>query len=457
MSKILVVEDDSATRLLLKRDLQLEGYEVAVAKNGEEGLEKALNLRPALILCDWMMPLMDGVEVCRRLKATPDLASTFFILLTARDSVADRVQGLDAGADDFVSKPIESNELLARVRAGLRVYQYQQQLSETNQQLSQTLQELQQTQAQLVQSEKMSSLGQMVAGIAHAINNPIAFISGNLAHTRNSIADLLNLIHLYQRHYHNPVSEIQLALENIDWEFLSEDLPKSLELMSSGANRIRDLVVKLKSFSRLDEAEIKQVDIHEGIDNTLLLLEHRLSKNSSDNLSTNDSLILDSGLPILDDSESSLQTSNFNDGTNPKSNYDAKIKVIKEYGYLPIVECYPAQLNQVFFNILNNAIDYLEEENGEAPTPSIWIRTRLLDGNWVEIAIANNGSGMTPNIIQQIFNPFFTTKPVGKGTGLGLAIAYSIVVDKHKGLLECRSSKGEGTEFLIKIPTHQQV
>lgn len=424
MSKILVVEDDSATRLLLKRDLQLEGYEVAVAKNGEEGLEKAFNVRPALILCDWMMPLMDGVEVCRRLKATPDLASTFFILLTARDSVADRVQGLDAGADDFVSKPIESNELLARVRAGLRVYQYQQQLGETNQQLSQTLQELQQTQAQLVQSEKMSGLGQMVAGIAHAINNPIAFISGNLAHTRNRVADLLNLIHLYQKHYSNPTDEIQLALENLDWEFLSEDLPKSLDSMSSGANRIRDLVVKLKSFSRLDEAESKQVDIHEGIDNTLLLLEHRLSKNSYNNLSTND---------------------------------EPQIQVVKEYGYLPPIECYPAQLNQVFFNILNNAIDYLEEGNGSAPTPSIWIRTGLLDANWVEIAIADNGSGMTPEVVQQIFNPFFTTKPVGKGTGLGLAIAYSIVVDKHKGLLECRSTKGEGTEFLIKIPTHQQV
>ncbi|MCL1465203.1 sensor histidine kinase [Argonema galeatum] len=448
MSKILVVEDDSATRLLLKRDLQLEGYEVAVAKNGEEGLEKAFNVRPALILCDWMMPLMDGVEVCRRLKETPDLASTFFILLTARDSVADRVQGLDAGADDFVSKPIESNELLARVRAGLRVYQYQQQLSETNQQLSQTLQELQQTQAQLVQSEKMSGLGQMVAGIAHAINNPIAFISGNLAHTKNRVAELLNLIHLYQKYYPNPADDIQLALENIDWEFMSDDLPKSLDSMSSGAVRIRDLVVNLKIFSRLGEAEIKQVDIHEGIDNTLLLLEHRLSNNYSDNLSTNDSLILDSELPI---------TNPKSQIPNPKSNDDAKIKVVKEYGYLPTVECYPAQLNQVLFNILNNAIDYLEEGNESAPTPLIWIRTRLLDGNWVEIAIADNGSGMTPEVVQQIFNPFFTTKPVGKGTGLGLAIAYSIVVDKHKGLLECRSTKGEGTEFWIKIPTHQQV
>ncbi|MBD2180474.1 hybrid sensor histidine kinase/response regulator [Planktothrix sp. FACHB-1355] len=429
MSKILVVEDDSATRLLLKRDLQLEGYEVTVAKNGEEGLEQAVKIRPALILCDWMMPLMDGVEVCRRVKATPELTSTFFILLTARDSIADRVLGLDAGADDFVSKPIEPNELLARVRAGLRVYQYQQQLSEANQQLSQTLQDLQQTQAQLVQSEKMSSLGQMVAGIAHAINNPITFISGNLDYTKNSFNDLLELIHLYQKYYPQPEQEINLAIENMDWEFLKTDIPKSLDSMKVGASRIRDLVVSLKSFSRLDEAEIKQVDIHADIDNALLLLEHRLSGETSDNIYADDR---------------------------------SKIKVIKEYGILPLVECYTAELNQVFFNLITNAIDAIEELTISETSlilgkGQISIRTKLLDENWVEIAISDNGAGMTPEVVQQIFNPFFTTKPVDKGTGLGLAIAYSIVVDKHKGLLECRSSKGEGTEFLIKIPTRQQL
>ncbi|MFB2973393.1 sensor histidine kinase [Aerosakkonema sp. BLCC-F183] len=429
MSKILVVEDDSATRLLLKRDLQLEGYEVTVAKNGEEGLQQAVKIRPALILCDWMMPLMDGVEVCRRVKATPELSSTFFILLTARDSIADRVLGLDAGADDFVSKPIEPNELLARVRAGLRVHQYQQQLSEANQQLSQTLQDLQQTQAQLVQSEKMSSLGQMVAGIAHAINNPITFISGNLDYTKNSFNDLIELIHLYQKYYPQPEQEINLAIENMDWEFLKTDIPKSLDSMKVGASRIRDLVVSLKSFSRLDEAEIKQVDIHADIDNALLLLEHRLSGETSDNLYTDET---------------------------------SKIKVIKEYGTLPLVECYAAQLNQVFFNIITNAIDAIEELALSETSlilrkGQISIRTKLLDENWVEIAISDNGEGITPEVVQQIFNPFFTTKPVDKGTGLGLAIAYSIVVDKHKGLLECRSSKGKGTEFLIKIPTRQQL
>ncbi|MFB2919380.1 sensor histidine kinase [Aerosakkonema funiforme] len=429
MSKILVVEDDSATRLLLKRDLQLEGYEVTVAKNGEEGLQQAVKIRPALILCDWMMPLMDGVEVCRRVKATPELSSTFFILLTARDSIADRVLGLDAGADDFVSKPIEPNELLARVRAGLRVHQYQQQLSEANQQLSQTLQDLQQTQAQLVQSEKMSSLGQMVAGIAHAINNPITFISGNLDYTKNSFNDLIELIHLYQKYYPQPEQEINLAIENMDWEFLKTDIPKSLDSMKVGASRIRDLVVSLKSFSRLDEAEIKQVDIHADIDNALLLLEHRLSGETSDNLYTDET---------------------------------SKIKVIKEYGTLPLVECYAAQLNQVFFNIITNAIDAIEELALSETSlilrkGQISIRTKLLDENWVEIAISDNGEGITPEVVQQIFNPFFTTKPVDKGNGLGLAIAYSIVVDKHKGLLECRSSKGEGTEFLIKIPTRQQL
>lgn len=429
MSKILVVEDDSATRLLLKRDLQLSGYEVAVAKDGEEGLEQALKIRPALMLCDWMMPLMDGVEVCRRVKATPELASTFFILLTARDSVEDRVEGLDAGADDFIAKPIEANELLARVRSGLRVYQYQQQLSEANQQLSQTLQELKHAQAQLVQSEKMSSLGQMVAGIVHEINNPITFISGNLDYTTNYIHSLLGLMQLYQKHYPKPHSEIEEAAEDIDWEFLITDLPKSWDSMKAGASRIGDIVRSLKNFSRLDQAEMKPVNLHEGIDNALVLLDYRLSARED--------------RPV--------------------------IQVIKEYSDLPLVECCPSQINQVFLNLIDNAIDVLEQKLEETvnsselgwkdseASPTIWIRTKLLDNDRVEIAIADNGMGMNPDVVRQIFNPFFTTKPVGKGTGLGLAIAHSVVVDQHNGRLECNSTKGEGTEFSIQIPTRQDV
>ncbi|NEQ20217.1 MAG: hybrid sensor histidine kinase/response regulator [Microcoleus sp. SIO2G3] len=320
MSKILLVEDDSITRLLLKRDLHLAGYEVSVAKNGEEGLQQAMQLRPALIICDWLMPVMDGLQLCRYVKASPELANIFFILLTVREAIADRVEGLDAGADDFLSKPVNLNELLARVRAGLRLYQYQQDLSEANQQLSCTLRDLQRTQAQLVQSEKMSSLGQLVAGVAHEINNPLGIIEGNLAHATNYLTRLLGLMQLYQNHYPNPGEEIENYAEENDCKFIASDFPKVLESMGSGTSRINEIVLSLRNFSRLDEAEMKFVDVHEGLDSTLLVLQHR------------------------------LQATGQHRG----------IQVIKEYGDVPQVECYPRQLNQVFLNILNNAIDAIK-------------------------------------------------------------------------------------------------
>ncbi|HAZ45977.1 MAG TPA: hybrid sensor histidine kinase/response regulator [Cyanobacteria bacterium UBA11369] len=416
MSKILVVEDDSATRLFLKRDLQMEGYQVTVAKNGAEGLLQATQIQPALIICDWVMPLIDGMEVCRRVKADPNLATAFFILLTSRgEAIADRVAGLDAGADEFLSKPIDPNELQARVRAGLRQYNLNRQLSQANQQLSQTLQQLQQTQAQLIQSEKMSSMVQMVAGMAHEINNPITFIYGNLNHASVYIQNLLELIHLYQKHYPNPNAEIQQHAVEIDLEFVTHDLPNLLASMKTGAQRIFQIVQDLRNFSRLDEAELKLVDLHEGIDNTLQFLQHRL---------------------------------------NYKGN-NSTIKVVKEYGKLPLVECYPRQLNQVFLNILSNAIDFLtegQEKQNQSPQPTIHIRTQAIDDEGVQIKILDNGPGMTEKIRQKLFDPFFTTKQVGKGIGMGLSISYQIVVEKHGGQLRCISTPGQGAEFIIEIP-----
>lgn len=478
-SKILLIEDDSVTRLLFKKHLQLAGYEVTAAKNGEEGLQQAMQFNPALIICDWMMPLMDGLEVCRQVKASAKLANTFFILLTSREAIADRVAGLDAGADDFLNKPVALSELLARVRAVLRLYRSQQELSEANQQLKLTLKDLQRTQAQLVHSEKMSSMGQMVAGVAHEINNPIGIIEGNLSHAKNYLGDLEGLMQLYDKYYPNHPKEIADYLKTIDWDFVREDFPKILESMESGASRIHNMVLSLRNFSRLDEAEFKLVDIHEGIDNTLVMLQHRLQAS----------------------------------GKNPA------IEVTKKYGNLPKVECFPKQLNQVFFNILNNAIDALKENkiqqetnysnnklttqnylqefdltkniccevagtyqsiaqsplrtyNLEIPTqtqevPCITIQTEIISSQHqqiiegqqkidkIVIRIADNGTGITQSVQKRMFDPFFSTKQVGKGTGLGLSISYQIVVQRHGGQLYCISEPGVGTEFVIEIPLCQ--
>jgi PAS domain S-box-containing protein len=290
--------------------------------------------------------------------------------------------------------------------------------------LEQTVHELQQTQAQLVQSEKMSSLGQMVAGVAHEINNPINFIYGNLTHINAYAEDLINLLQLYQHYYPHPAPEIQAETEVIELDFIKEDLPKILSSMKMGADRISQIVLNLRNFSRLDEAEMKWVGIHEGLDNTLLILSHRLKAKQPDT---------------------------------------PGIQVMKDYGNLPLVQCYPGQLNQVFMNILSNAIDALDEYNKKRSlkdiknSPSIiWICTEVLaDCNQVVILIGDNGPGMAQEVQQRIFDPFFTTKPVGSGTGLGMSISYQIVVEKHGGQLQCISAPEQGTAFLIHIPIQQ--
>lgn len=288
------------------------------------------------------------------------------------------------------------------------------------QQLEKTLQELKQTQTQLIQTEKMSSLGQLVAGVAHEINNPVSFIYGNLTYARQYTQDLLELVQLYLQQYPNPTPDIQAHIERINLSFLIKDFPKLISSMQVGADRIRDVVLSLRNFSRIDEPQKKPVDIHSGIDSTLLILQNRLKAKA--------------GRP--------------------------DIEVIKEYGELPLVPCYAGQLNQVFMNIISNAIDALEEQhrpnNSKQDKISersiIWIRTSVTDDQQVEIRISDNGPGMTEEIKQRIFEPFFTTKPVGKGTGLGLSISYHIIVEKHGGKIHCHSAPGQGTEFVILIP-----
>ncbi|MEG4283498.1 GAF domain-containing protein [Microcoleus sp. A006_D1] len=318
-------------------------------------------------------------------------------------------------------------------------------------QLAKTVTELHNTQAQLIQTEKMSSLGQLVAGVAHEINNPVNFIYGNLSHASEYTKDLLCLVELYRQHYPNPNPEISECSEAIEIEFLVEDLPKILGSMKVGVERIRQLVVSLRNFSRLDQAQKKGVDIHEGIESTLLILQHRIK------------------------AQSDRET----------------VAIIKEYGNLPLVECYASSLNQVFMNLIGNALDAVEMGQKERfinlpslgvsvaathlssqqsaiepvdinastdslipnlPCPCIRIRTQLIDEKTVGICIADNGHGIPKELISHIFNPFFTTKPVGRGTGLGLSISYQIVVEKHQGVLKCVSVPGLGTEFSIEIP-----
>ncbi|WP_392535521.1 sensor histidine kinase [Nostoc sp. C117] len=297
-------------------------------------------------------------------------------------------------------------------------------LEQTNIYLQQTLKELQSTQIQLVQNEKMSSLGKLVAGIAHEINNPVNFIYGNISYAKECTHSMLEIIQKYQDYYPNPPQEIKKIIQEKELDFLTQDLTKAFNSMTVGTKRITEIVNSLRNFSRLDEAEIKQVDIHQGIDSTLTILKY----------------YLEAGAKHLE------------------------IKVIKEYSDLPLIECYPAELNQVFMNLLTNAIDALQDSRKswfignnqlEKPNyllPTIRIRTEVIDGEWVVITFADNASGMSEKVRTRLFDPFFTTKPVGKGTGLGLSISYQIIVEKHSGQIGCISVPGEGTEFVIKIP-----
>ncbi|MBD1913463.1 MULTISPECIES: response regulator [unclassified Leptolyngbya] len=423
-NSILIVDDTPNNIKILLDVLNTAGFEVSVAKSGEIALEKLPFIQPDLILLDVMMPGIDGFETCRRLKADENSKNIPVIFMTALSDSVNKLAGLQMGAVDYITKPIEIEEVLARINIHLTLKNTQQALiteieerRQAETKLKETLLNLRQTQTQLIQAEKMSSLGLLVAGVAHEINNPVNFIYGNLDHTHQYTQVLIELLQLYQQKFPTTDCEIQAKIEEADLEFMLNDFPKLLTSMKVGIERIREIVLSLRIFSRLDEAGLKKVDIHQGIDSTLTILGHRLKANS----------------------------------------HDSDIEVIKNYGDLPLVECYAGQLNQVFMNILNNAIDALLEENQKQTVPTIQISTSITDDQYISIQIADNGPGMTADIAQQIFDPFFTTKCVGVGTGMGLAISYQVVVERHQGVLECRSQPGEGTEFSIRIPLSQKL
>ena len=282
----------------------------------------------------------------------------------------------------------------------------EQRVEERTRELQQTLRNLKQTQAQLIQTEKMSSLGQMVAGVAHEINNPVSFIHGNLVHIDRYVKDLLELLALYQKQSPQNTPEIEEFIEEIDLEFVRSDLPDILKSMWIGSDRIKEIVLSLRNFSRLDEAEMKDANLHAGIDNTLIILGTRLKQG---------------------------------------------VETIKNYGDLPQIFCYPAQLNQVFMNLIANALDAMFEAKTE--NKQLTITTEKIPGDRICVKIRDNGPGIPDNLKEKLFDPFFTTKPIGKGTGLGLTICYQII-EKHKGTIEVKSQPGEGTEFAIALPIH---
>jgi two-component system, NtrC family, sensor kinase len=429
---ILVIDDTPTNLEVLYGALSSAGYEILVEMDGESGIEQATSNPPDLILLDVMMPGIDGFETCRRLKSHPVTHEIPVIFMTALAETESKVKGLNAGAVDYVTKPFQHEEILARVRIHLQLRRMTQTLAEQNgmlkdfnmhleRKVAERTRELQQTHVQLIQQEKLSSLGQLVAGVAHEINNPVNFIYGNCAPALRYAQDLLELIALYNSEFPQSSPKLQQKIQEIDLEFLEQDLLKVVSSMQMGAERIREIVLSLRNFSRLDEAEFKQVNLHEGIDNTLMILHHRFKANAE----------------------------------------NAEVQIHKDYGQIPPVFCYPGQLNQVFMNLIGNAIDALQEYNEKRSAqeqqdhPSqIWIRTQAVDADRILIQIADNGVGIPTELQNKLFDPFFTTKPVGKGTGLGLSISHQIV-EKHRGKIWCDSTIGKGTQFTVEIPIEQ--
>ncbi len=442
---ILIVDDNPANLGLLSDLLDDAGFEVWAARDGESAIRKAEYAPPDIILLDVMMPGIDGFETCRRLKSNPLTQEIPVIFMTALSETVDKVKGLNLGAVDYITKPFQNEEVLARVKLHLKLQKLTETLAAQNlllkqeileregaeaalHQLNQELekrveertQELQQAQVHLIQKEKMSALGQLVAGVAHEINNPIGCIVGNIICAKEYIQDLIEHVKLYQQKFPNPGTEIEEHESEIDLEYLLEDLPNLISSMKAGSDRIHQISISLRKFSRSDTDFKTAFNIHEGIDSTLLILKHRLKAN----------------------------------GNRPE------IKTIKDYGDLPLVECYPGQINQVFMNIISNAIDAFDEyseshsyEEIAANPNTITIRTEYSAAERRAIVrIEDNGSGISEEVKQQMFEPLFTTKALGKGTGLGLSISRQIVVDKHGGELSCISTPGIGAAFAISLP-----
>ncbi|WP_071190202.1 response regulator [Trichormus sp. NMC-1] len=427
----LLIVDDNPTNIKVLFDfLRESGFRVLIANDGETTLERLDVTTPDLILLDVMMPGIDGFETCKSIKSQPKFQNIPIIFMTALVDAEHKVKGFSSGAVDYITKPFQQEEVLMRVNLHLKLQNLTQKLTESNhnlvnlnasleQRIEQRTLELKKIQSQLILNEKMSSLGQLVAGIAHEINNPLGFINGNLKYAYDYTQDIINLVQMYKKYYPEPVTEIAAKLAEIDFDYLAQDFPKLLESLQEATNRIANISKSMRTFSRVDTDVKINFNIHEGLDSTLLILGHRLKANEQ----------------------------------------HPEIIVIKDYSNLPEIDCYPGQINQVFMNILANAIDAVEETNNsrqfadiQARPNYIYIRTELKNNQHICIYIKDNGIGISPEIKNQLFEQYLTTKAVGKGTGLGLTISREIIEGKHGGKLDFTSIQGQGTEFLIQLP-----
>lgn len=430
MVKVLLVDDQPIVAESIRRLLASEpDIELHYCNSAERAIPTAIDIEPTVILQDLVMPEVDGLMMVKFFRANPSTHSIPIIVLSNREESTIKAEAFATGANDYLVKIPDPIEFVARLRYHstayanfLKRYEAEQALALANQELEHsvaertaelqaTLERLKQAQAQMVQDEKMASLGQLVAGVAHEINNPVNFISGNINPAREYAEDLLNLIALYQQEYPQPTAAIAREIDNLDLDFLAPDFLKLLASLKTGTDRIQEIVLSLRNFSHLDEAGMKLADICDGIESTLLILGSKLRS----------------------------------------------VNIVKDYGNCPSIECLPGQLNQVFMNILANAADAIEEKIERMPDdenyrPEICIRSQTVGDRWMQITIMDNGPGIPEEIRDRLFDPFFTTKSVGKGTGLGLSISYQIVVEKHRGEIEVASSLGEGTTFTIKIP-----
>jgi signal transduction histidine kinase len=416
---ILIVDDKLENLRLLSDFLSTQNYQVRKAVNGQAALTAARALPPDLVLLDINMPGMNGYEVCRQLKSDPKTSATPIIFLSAGNDLEDKVQAFKVGGIDYVTKPFQLEEILARVQTQITIRELQKALEVKNNQLTQALDSLKKAQVTLVQQEKMATLRKVVAGVAHEVNNPLSFIACNISPAKEYINQLLAVIDLYQQNCPNPTPEIKAYLTDLDIEFVTTDLMNILSSMDKGAERIRSVVLALRIFTRLDEAGVKAIDIHESIESTLAVLQHRFSDRA--------------------------------DG------YEICVK--KEYGQLIPIMAYADQLNQVVFNLLCNAIDAIDERITQDKVSNkpleILIETQLSDEkNSVMIRIRDNGIGISDEIKQHVFEPFFTTKTAGYGLGLGLATSRRIIEEIHGGCLTFNSSENAGTEFIVQIPQY---